>query len=284
MRNMASNLSFHAAGTFVRRDILAIPREADGRLWRHVSHNPSVSRHVHDEIEMNIAIRGEAAYLVGQTRYRLTAGTMIWLFPGHDHLLIDQSPDFCMWILVARPCVVEYAATVSAKYSTLTRFDPAGSFARVITPEQREPLLVLFEQVSAQSDDIVCYNSGIRYATAASWRAYSQAHEGSQSSGLHPAVERAVRILREEEEATTIGTLARLSGISPSRLSRLFHRQVGMPIVVFRNSQRLDRFHRLRDHQPGMNLAQAALEAGFGSYAQFYRVYKAANGCGPSDR
>jgi AraC-like DNA-binding protein len=62
--------------------------------------------------------------------------------------------------------------------------------------------------------------------------------------------------------------------ISLSRLARVFKAEMGMSLVEYRNRLRLDRFSVLVD-RGGTNLLEAALAAGFGSYAQFHRVFRA---------
>lgn len=63
-------------------------------------------------------------------------------------------------------------------------------------------------------------------------------------------------------------------GISVSQLSRAFRAETGVSLVDYRNRLRLDRFDGMLGHgRP--NLLDAALAAGFGSYAQFHRVFRA---------
>ncbi len=62
--------------------------------------------------------------------------------------------------------------------------------------------------------------------------------------------------------------------ISLSRLARVFKSEMGMSLVEYRNRLRLDRFSLLLD-KGRTNLLEAALAAGFGSYAQFHRVFRA---------
>jgi AraC-like DNA-binding protein len=62
--------------------------------------------------------------------------------------------------------------------------------------------------------------------------------------------------------------------ISLSRLARVFKAEMGMSLVEYRNRLRLDRFMVLLD-RGRTNLLEAALAAGFGSYAQFHRVFRA---------
>jgi AraC-like DNA-binding protein len=62
--------------------------------------------------------------------------------------------------------------------------------------------------------------------------------------------------------------------ISASRLAYVFKAEMGMSLVEYRNRLRLDRFAVLLD-RGRTNLLEAALAAGFGSYAQFHRVFRA---------
>jgi AraC-like DNA-binding protein len=50
----------------------------------------------------------------------------------------------------------------------------------------------------------------------------------------------------------------------------------------FRNQQRLDRFMRLYGHGRDTTALAAAHQAGFGSYAQFHRVFRQETGRSPS--
>jgi len=65
-----------------------------------------------------------------------------------------------------------------------------------------------------------------------------------------------------------------------SRISREFHRDLGLTLVEFRARIRLMRFVELVDS--GLSLTAAATDADFGSYAQCHRVFQRALGCAPS--
>ncbi len=72
------------------------------------------------------------------------------------------------------------------------------------------------------------------------------------------------------------------AGLSPSHLSRLFKAQTGVSITRFRNQRRLERFRALYGDGRRTTALAAALDAGFGSYAQFYRVVRAETARSPS--
>jgi transcriptional regulator GlxA family with amidase domain len=75
--------------------------------------------------------------------------------------------------------------------------------------------------------------------------------------------------------------LARRAGLSSHRLSRLFKQQTGVALVDFRNRQRVEKFLELYGTGQRRTMLDAALEAGFGSYAQFHRVFKRVRGGSP---
>lgn len=76
--------------------------------------------------------------------------------------------------------------------------------------------------------------------------------------------------------------LAKRFGLSPSRLTRTFKEEMGVPLVEYRNRLRIERFFTLVAPGGG-NLLQAALDAGFGSYAQFHRVFRELLGTTPRE-
>ena len=99
---------------------------------------------------------------------------------------------------------------------------------------------------------------------------------------MHPAVAAAARLISADPRAGSLTQLARAAGLSPGHLSRLFKAQTGIPLSRYRNQQRLHRFlltYGTGQHPTALN---AALAAGFGSYAQFYRVCRQETGRTPA--
>ena len=110
---------------------------------------------------------------------------------------------------------------------------------------------------------------------------HGQANQGrgSRATAGHPLVRQTVRLLAKDP---SLGgkDLAGSLDISLSRLARVFKAEMGMSLVEYRNRLRLERFQVLLD-AGGENLLAAALAAGFGSYAQFHRVFRALRGTTP---
>jgi len=97
----------------------------------------------------------------------------------------------------------------------------------------------------------------------------------------HPLLLEAVRMLDRDPGLAGKEIAAEL-GISISRLVRLFKSELGTSLVDYRNRLRIDRFRALVDGGEH-GLLKVARAAGFGSYAQFHRVFRAAHGTAPSD-
>lgn len=74
--------------------------------------------------------------------------------------------------------------------------------------------------------------------------------------------------------------LAKALGTSADRLGRLFKAEMGESLPEYRNKLRLQRFFALVDPNGG-DLLACALAAGFGSYAQFNRVFHQCHGIAP---
>ena len=99
------------------------------------------------------------------------------------------------------------------------------------------------------------------------------------SRARHPAIAKAAKMLANDTSMSA-GDLAANLEVSPSRFARVFKAEMGVSLVGYRSQLRLERFLAIVD-AGRENLRQAALTAGFGSYAQFHRVFQALQGMSP---
>ena len=228
-------------------------------------------------------MRGTATYLLGEHRYDLTEGTLTWLFPGQDHVLVDESDDHELWWAVFRPTLVVRVATTEEARPLLEK-DPVGQFSRRLNSSGARRLGALFREVrDAERLDDALFNAGLSYLLLFAWQAFLDSGDVVEGSDLHPAVETVARLLRADPSAGDLASLARSANLSPSHLSRLFKAQTGVSISRFRNQQRLERFQALYGRGRRTTALAAAVEAGFGSYAQFHRVFRELTGRTPSE-
>lgn len=264
------------------RQVLSLPLHCLGNCWLHRS-SAGVASHHHDELELNFAIAGWADYLVGDRRYRLVRNSLLWLFPRQEHVLLHQSADHEMWILVFHPQVPQRLCR-QPNSQTLLQGDPPGEFCRRIAEAGAAELAELFAQTASALTNPDLFNAALGHALLLAWREFGQAPEVA-GTDVHPAVEKAARLLRTRSEAGTepsLAAVARQSGLSPSHLARLFRAQTGVSLVEYRNRRRIEKFVEIYGTGKRENMSRAALQSGFGSYAQFFRVFHEVMGCTPA--
>jgi AraC-like DNA-binding protein len=253
-----------------------------GRVARHAAADGPPGAHRHAELELNLVVRGRASYLLGERRYELTPGTLTWLFPGQDHVLVDESADHELWWAVFSPRLVGRAAAAPT-IRPLLQHDPIGDFSRRLGARRAGRLDGLLRDVrDAEGVDDAMLNAGLAYLLVVAWRAFVDSEDAVVGADIHPAVEAVARRLHVEPNSGDLDELARAAGLSPSHLSRIFKAQIGVSITRFRNQRRLERFRVLYGDGGHTTTLAAALEAGFGSYAQFFRVVRAETGSNPA--
>jgi AraC-like DNA-binding protein len=282
MLQQASHFASKLLSFFVdMRELLHIPARLDGRIWCYRSPSRSNQRHHHAELELNLVTRGLGTYLLGNRRYQIRRGDLLWLFPAQEHVLFEQTPDFEMWIAVFKHKAIKRVATDSAARALLQN-ESSGECCRRLAHHELGRLEELFRDLDGTEERPGLLNAGLSYALLSAWRCFEGAADVPVRD-VHPAVERAARLI--QDGATTLGLeeLAQRAGLSPARLSRLFKEQTGFAMVDFRNRQRVERFLEVYGTGQRQTMLDAALEAGFGSYPQFHRVFKAVTGSSPGD-
>ncbi len=229
---------------------------------RHVHHS-------HPDLEINLVVRGTGSYVIDERVHELRPGALMWIVPDVPHWL-RRGPGLEMWVVQVRPSALEPA--------WLT--DVAAQPSRVIASHDLIDLDRLMSQVALDSDEPAAYNAGVAYVLMRALRA-SRDRPQAALREMHPAVTRALMLMRQSDSINSLSDLAAEAGVAPTYLSRLLVEHTGRNFVDWRNRIRLDRF--IEAYQPGVNLLTAALDAGFGSYARFHHVFSELVGCPPSE-
>lgn len=264
------------------RQHLTLPRSLEGNLWRYRNLGRANAMHHHAELEFNLITAGSGLYLLKNRRYQIRRGDLLWLFPAQEHVLIEQTADFEMWVGVCQPKTVRRIATDPAA-AVLLQKDPPGEYCRRLSQPALERLETMFAEIAATPDRPGLFNAGLAYACLGAWRQFEQA-ANVPVHDVHPAVERAARLVRNENNPLRLAELAQQAGLSAHRLSRLFKQQTGIALVDFRNRRRIEKFLQIYGTGQRMTMLAAALEAGFGSYAQFHRIFRRVTGQAPRQR
>src|SRR4029077_17964340 len=118
----------------------------------------------------------------------------------------------------------------------------------------------MFSEIAAARPQPGLFNAGLSYALLSAWEHFEHAVDVPVRD-VHPAVEKAARLIRDETSALSLADLARRAGLSATRLSRLFKQQTGVALVDFRNRQRVERFLELYGTGQRLTMLDAALAA-----------------------
>lgn len=247
-----------------------------GGVWYTTANNPAFPLHVEDELELNLIVNGAATVRAGSELYRAARGDLVWLRPGHLHGLTERSPDLVLWVVMARGWAVELARSVDSNLGTGHAAELVQLRADVFAKLSRR----CFELLRAQSAR-ECFNRLLVEFLIDASRA-EPAGCDLRPADPHRAVERAAELVsRGREPRWRLRELSKRVGLSAYELSRLFHRQLGVTLVHYANHERVQRFARLYGERPAATLLQNALDAGFGSYSQFFRIFRAVNNLTP---
>jgi methylphosphotriester-DNA--protein-cysteine methyltransferase len=255
---------------------------------------------------VNLVVQGTITYVVDGQRFTFSPKTLLWLFPQQEHQLVNRSDNAQLYVTVFKPSLIAQSCR-TASYAGLKRQtnEQGGVLNAILKPESFSLLRSIMDslmQGSLDSDLLnreagfgqtsdFCYehndpdalNAGLHYLLMQCWRSQTDGKVSGDSVVLHPAIRRALNILSESEKEPTLGELAKACGASKSYLSRKFHSQIGVPLSQYRNSLRLSRFFEEYQKPDQESITQAVYAAGFGSYAQFYKVFTQAYGRGPRD-
>lgn len=225
--------------------------------------------HAHPELEFNFILSGKGSYFLDDGHHNLAPGTVVWLLPGQRHRLM-RSPDMAMWV-----------ATISAdELDDQFLHDVAVRPCSQLSSQDAIALDRLLSHHSQDSDEPRLYRAGLAYVFRSALHA-CQTSPGTPRKAMHPAVLKTLQILRASGEAPGAVELARICGVSQAYLGQLLMEQTGLGLVELRNRARLERFHIL--YPRSGDLLTAALDAGFGSYTQFHRVFSDMIGMTPGE-
>ena len=257
------------------REELRLPR-GPGVVFHYQPHGRLRPRHSHEEVEVNLVTSGHARWLVDDQCHRIDRGSLVWLMPGREHLLVDLSRDFAMWIAVFHPDRLRPWCG-RADHPLVLGIIPDGISGNLARSDASR-LEALFAELSRLPHHERRLAHGLAYATLTAWQAF-QAARRTRVTALHPAVEAAVARLRHHDE--DLDDLARAVGLSTSRLRHLVRGALGESLLALRNRFRVERFLALAS-DARRRLDLCALEAGFGTYVQCHRVVRRLLGVNPS--
>ena len=265
-----------------------------------------IQSHHHNELELNLVVQGTITYVVDGSRFTFLPRTLLWLFPRQEHQLVDRSANAQFYVAVFKPSLIRRACRTElygelrkivqkqdGVLNTLLNVESFGLIRSILDSLMQGSLDAELLNLEAgfgpasgfrfEHRDPDTLNAGLHYLLLLCWRCQLTGKPVRDAVTLHPVVRRALALLSSGKSESSLEDLAKACGASKSYLSRMFHRQMGVPMSRYRNSLKLSRFVEEYKQPDQKTLAEAVYAAGFGSYAQFYKVFRQAYGRGPRD-
>jgi AraC-like DNA-binding protein len=240
---------------------------ARAHIWRHA---PATRRprHFHAEPEINLVTAGTAAFGMGDKVLPVGAGDLLWWPPGQDHVLLDASPDFDLFVIGV---TAEFSARVLQGVLDLACVGP-------IQTRLPPPILAEIEGICLPP----CTGTDVPAIERRVGDLWRRAHGLRRSAdAIHVVTRRTMASLYQRPDLPR-SQVAQRVGAYPTEVSRYFHQDMGTTLSTFRSRVRLMRFIEAVDGGAPSLLA-AALSAGFGSYSQCHRTFHQAFACTPRD-
>jgi methylphosphotriester-DNA--protein-cysteine methyltransferase len=285
---------------------LKISSRYDGFLFLSESARnvPKLDSHHHVELELNLVVRGWISYVVDGRCFTFPARTLFWLFPEQEHQLVTRSADARFYVAVFKPGLINRSCRTPA-YSDLRRgnYQSGAVLNAHLAPDTFDLIWKTMDSIMQGSPDLdgtareAGYgglsrlsqrhgdpdglNAGLRHLLLLCWRSQKTGKVRGDATALHRSVRRALQLLSDGGAEMNLSQVAKACGASEAYLSRIFCKQIGIPLSRYRNSVRLSRFWEEFRQPVQKTLAEAVYAAGFGSYAQFYKVFRQVYGQGP---
>jgi AraC-like DNA-binding protein/mannose-6-phosphate isomerase-like protein (cupin superfamily) len=225
-------------------------------------------RHFHAEPEVNLVVRGTAAFGIGDRVVRVSAGELLTFPSGQDHVLLSASPDLYL-----------YAIGLDMDHSAQVLSARKEQVVPIHARLRQEELALVVDRSAALVDRADAHQLGAELWERIHWLA-QRSTAGSRLS-THVLTRRAMQLMAAKPELG-LDALAAEIGTHASEISRHFHADVGMTLVRYRMRVRLLRMIHLVD-RGALDLMAAASAAGFGSYSQCHRTFQSELGCAPRE-
>lgn len=268
---------------------------------------PYIRSHHHRELELNLVVRGSITYVLRGRRHSFPSGTMLWIFPYEEHQLVDRTPDSQYFVAVFKDGVVnrtlhdarfgdlriattaDHESNNRCRRLRLSDFESLRQIMTMLMEGALDPDTLNREAgYGAGStfrfahNDPDMLNAGLAFLLLRAWKCFLAGVPSDSAVQMHPGVMKALGILSTQTDDLALSAVSAQCGVSSQYLSRMFREQVGVPLTKYRNTVRLNRFMELFTGPKRLTMLEAVYEAGFGSYAQFFKVFVQSFGTSPS--
>lgn len=232
----------------------------------------------HAELVVLHALSGRARYVIDGAVVTLRPGTVLWALSGQAHFLLSEEAGFDMWVFLVSDRLLTPEMRADPAMPPLRLGDREGAVEARGLPRAASDEL---DRLAARCEGAegAALGAGLVWWLHRAWTHW-RAASGDVAGRLHPAVDRAARLIREDP-SRPIAEIASEAGLSAGRLGRVFRAETGRGLVEFRTEAKLDRALEALESGGARTFLAAALDGGFGSYSQFYRAFEGRFGRSP---
>jgi methylphosphotriester-DNA--protein-cysteine methyltransferase len=232
---------------------------------------------------------GSATLCLGTRAVPVRAGHVCWVLPGVPHVMGDFSEDFDMWVVQLESALVESCWHEAAGSVDERAHGPFADWSLPLGEKLAGRTVIEVAAAESRTLDELA---------AAVWTAGDRPEARAALAELCTVALRVTLANLDQRRALSVAEIAScllLSsptidrraaaaelGVSEGFLSRAVRRDLGVTFVEHRARTRVAHFLALIQ-RGGLNLLAAALEAGFGSYSQFFRTFSRVSGSRPRD-
>lgn len=261
----------------------------DAAIWVRSGPPPQMERsHRHDDLELNLVIRGQLDYLFGGRPLHVSAGEIAVFWGATPHRLIaSPQPDDvdCRWVHIPLATVFswglpnEYLGDLVASRPVVLPVEAAGrdvdsmfaSWMTDLTDTEGQAFALL--EIHALVRRLLHWNAEHGADPFAATRAH-----GDSMPYVVEMARFATAHFRSDIQASDI---ARASHLNPNYAMTLFRETVGTTLGAYLTRCRVAEAQRLLLTTP-MTTTEIAVAAGFGSQSSFYAHFGRICGTSPS--
>ncbi|MBO5898565.1 MAG: helix-turn-helix domain-containing protein [Clostridia bacterium] len=247
--------------------------------------------HVHQNIELYFCISEHVDYVVNNSYYTLQPGDIVIIDPGEVHKVTLRKPHQYerFFIILPPSSFSQHTTDPLAPLLRLTR----GTSARLrLPPEIRESVrsllyetLEICREDTAESSPLIqtkVYANTLQIlCTVSENAAFIQTPESQtvETELATPLADVMIYIDRHLKTITSVKEIADAIHVSPSYLSALFRKHMGVPLVYYLQSLKMSIAKQMLEE--GYTVADACRETGYTDCSYFIRIFKRHLGATP---
>lgn len=248
-----------------------LTRERSNRLAYGRVKDPNVPLHFHSQIELYAVLEGEVEVFVNDRRRVLRAGEISVAFSYDAHGYRSVRTSEVAYLIVPTDLLHEFLPLFSV---------PRGGDPFVSDGEVFRRVYDAFREIEGGTDALLV--RGYVYVILGTVLGRLPREERSDPADLRLPARVLLYVGEHFGEELSLGDLAAHFGYNPSYLSRLFRETFGVTFGQYLTTVRLRNvilLLRAGEH----SVTAAAMESGFGSMRNFYRVFSSEFGCTPKE-